>query len=489
MRILRTLLVVSVLVAGTGLLLYALGFLSIEVTNADPRPRGGMEEIRTLAERDDLNVLFVLTDTLRAHRMSAYGYERETTPTFDYMSSTGLRFARHLAQSSWTKCSMASLWTGLYPQRTGVLRSPDGVPEEALMPAEILREAGFRTAGIWRNGWVAPSFGFGQGFEVYERPSPSRLPSHLRIENPHIKIEGTDHDAVDAAIEFLRVHGRERWLLYVHLMDVHQYLYDTNNALFGSTYSDIYDNSIRHTDEIIGRLLTHLVDRDLLQKTLVVLASDHGEAFGERGIEGHAREVFRETVDVPLVFGFPFQLETGIVVQARSRNVDIWPTILDLLGLPELPDPDGRSLVPDMFAAAAASAGADSLEEGVAARQLAEGKDEVVAIAHLDRGWGRAEQPSRPAVSVACGDYRYVLQRGTGEPGDPTRESLFDTVSDPLEQRNVIGDHPDVASDLRRSAEDYLQSPPPPWGRGGPTRVEIDEAEAARLRALGYALP
>ena len=63
---------------------------------------------------------------------------------------------------------MASLWTGLNPIRTGVLRSEHGMPEESLLPAEILRDAGFRTAGVWRNGWVAPNFGFGQGFEVYE---------------------------------------------------------------------------------------------------------------------------------------------------------------------------------------------------------------------------------------------------------------------------------------------------------------------------------
>ena len=115
----------------------------------------------------------------------------------------------------------------------------------------------------------------------------------LRVENPHIKLEGTDVDAVDSAIEFLRIHGRERWFLYVHLMDIHQYLYDTESALFGTDYSGIYDNSIRRTDGIIGRLLTYLVDEGLLEKTLVVMAADHGEAFGERGLEGHARGVLQ----------------------------------------------------------------------------------------------------------------------------------------------------------------------------------------------------
>lgn len=455
------------------LVLFVSGYLSIEITNADPRPRGTVYDIEALRRRDDVNVLFVLTDTLRAHRLSTYGYERETSPTFDYTAATGLRFARHLAQSSWTKCSMASLWTGLYPQRTGVLRSSHGIPEQAVTPAELFREAGFRTAGIWRNGWVDPSFGFGQGFEVYKRPRATRIGPNIRIQNPHIKLEGTDTDTVDAAIEFLRIHGEERWFLYVHLMDVHQYLYDTRTALFGSRYSDIYDNSIRHTDEIIARLLTHLAEEDLLQKTLVVLAADHGEAFGERGIEGHAREVFRETTEVPLVLGFPFQLDPGAVVETRTRNVDIWPTVLDLLGLPPLPDPDGHSLVPEIMAAAANR----PIEE-----------DDLVGVAHLDRSWGREEQPERPAIAVSRGPHRYVLQRGTDTPNDPTRESLFDARSDPQERRNVLDQQPEIAAELREEAERYLDSPPPPWGEGA-THVEIDEAEAERLRALGYALP
>jgi arylsulfatase A-like enzyme len=473
MKILRGLLVLVGVAAAGAITLYLLGYLRIEVTNADPRPHGTAWDIQSLHRRDDVNVLFILTDTLRAHRLSAYGYERETSPTFDYMASTGVRFARQLAQSSWTKCSMTSLWTGLYPQRTGVLRSPQAVPEGARMPAEILREAGFRTAGIWRNGWVAPSFGFGQGFEVYEKPAATRVGPNIRIENPHIKLEGTDNDSIDAAIEFLRVHGRERWFLYVHLMDVHQYLYDTQSALFGSGYSDIYDNAIRHTDEIIGRLLTHLVDQGLLDNTLVIMAADHGEAFGERGIEGHAREVFRETTEVPLVIGFPFQLDPpGAVVDVRTRNIDIWPTVLDLLGLPELPETDGRSLVPEIIAAASG-------------RPI---EDERVGIAHLDRSWGRKEEvPARPAIAVAKGMFRYVLQRGTDEPGDPTRELLFDASKDPLETTNVLDDEPEIADDLRHLAMEY-QDMEPPWD-SGPVNVEIDEDEAERLRALGYALP
>ncbi len=472
MKIVRWLAVIlGVLLGGAGIL-YFTGILEIEMANGDPRPMGTIGDVDALRSRTDLNVLFILTDTLRAQRLHAYGYERETSPTFDYMAETGVRFARHLAQSSWTKCSMASLWTGMYPQRTGVLRSPHATPEGARMPAEILRDAGFRTAGLWRNGWVAPQFGFNQGFEVYERPASKPMAPGMRAENPNITLDGTDNDLVDAAEEFLRVHGQERFFLYVHLMDVHQYMYDTNSAVFGTSYSDIYDNSVLHTDRIIGRLLTVFAERGLLQKTLVVMAADHGEAFGERGIEGHAREVFREETEIPLILGFPFRLEHGLVVPTRTRNIDVWPTVLDILGLKRLPDADGVSLVSKIKLAARGKTAAD----------------DVVGFAHLERGWGRPELPTRPAVAVVKGPFRFVLQLAPLSLRDQRVESLFDASTDPAERKNVVDQHPEVADELRKLADDYLAKKPPEWA-SAPVNVDLDEKEADELRALGYAVP
>ncbi|UCF41665.1 MAG: sulfatase-like hydrolase/transferase, partial [Gemmatimonadota bacterium] len=220
----------------------------------DPRPHGTLEDVLALRERGDLNVLFILVDTLRADRLGVYGYERDTSPHLDALAATGIRFAQQVSQSSWTKCSMASLWTGLYPARTRVLRAYDVLSEEARMPAEIFQEAGFRTAGIWRNGWIAPNFGFSQGFEIYLSPSPDRggRARMRRLENPNIFIQGDDGDVLDSALEFLRAHGHERWLLYLHMMDVHQYAYSEETALFGTDYSDSYDNAIRWVDSLLG---------------------------------------------------------------------------------------------------------------------------------------------------------------------------------------------------------------------------------------------
>ena len=170
--------------AGLVLLIAAASLLEVRIGGVDKRPVGTAVDIEGLRDRSDVNVLFILIDTLRADRLGMYGYERDTSPDLDLLASRGVRFDRQLSQSSWTKASMASLWSGVYPSRSGVTRFDHVTPSEAELPAEIFTEAGFRTVGLWRNGWVDPSFGFGQGFEIYERPQS--LPPGANI---HVKTQ------------------------------------------------------------------------------------------------------------------------------------------------------------------------------------------------------------------------------------------------------------------------------------------------------------
>jgi arylsulfatase A-like enzyme len=431
----------------------------------DPRPRGRVEDIAKLRERSDLNLLFVLIDTLRADRLSSYGYPRETSPTIDALAADGIRFAHQMSQSSWTKCSMASLWTGLYPVRTGVTRSPQSIAEEARLPAEILRDAGYRTFAIWRNGWIAPSFGFAQGFEVYHSPAATPLPPALRRERPTVGVMGTDQDIVASAMEFLRSHAGERWFLYLHLMDVHQYVYDADTALFGSSYSDIYDNSIRWVDRVLGSLIADIDARGLRERTLIVLAADHGEAFGEHGREGHARDVYGEVTTTPFVLSLPFRLEPGVVVEAPTENVDLWPTLLDLLGLEALAGADGRSRMPELMAAA---------------RGEAPPAGDGLRFAHIDQAWGRTRAEPRPMVAVSDGRYRLIHRAG----GDPPE--LFDRAQDPSEREDVAAAQPERVAALTAAAEAYLARPEAPWAPSAP-EVQLGEDELEQLRALGYA--
>ncbi len=430
----------------------------------DSRPRGTPDDIFALRDRDDLNVLFVLIDTLRADRLGVYGSKRSTSPTMDALAASGIRFERHLSQSSWTKSSMASLWTGLYPNRVGVLRAAHAVPEAAVLPAEIFRDEGYRTAGIYRNGWVAENFGFAQGFEIYMVPRSQNW-QRARAATDPAAIDGDDGDVVRSATGFLRNHARERWFLYLHLLDVHQYVSDRESSVFGTSYSDIYDNAIRWTDSLLSHLVAELDALGVRDRTLIVLVSDHGEAFGEHGKDGHAFDIYGEVTEVPFILSFPFRLDPGIVVSHPTENVDLWPTVLDLVGMPPLEDPDGVSLVPIIEAAASGE-------------PLVSGEEE--RIAHLDRTWAILEsQESAPIVSVSDDRWRLIYQ-ATRAPLE-----LYDKRVDPKEQRNLATQRPAVARALVESAESYLLRSTAPWPEEAPS-IEIDDMELNMLRALGY---
>jgi len=431
------------------------------------RPSGDIEDLRALGERGDLNVVFLLIDTLRADRLGAYGYERPTSPTLDEISASGVRFARAEAQSSWTKSSMASLWTGLFAHRTGVVRFQHGLPNAARMPAEIFREAGYVTAGIFRNGWVRDNFGFAQGFDLYIEPSPRKEPEGFRRPSPGARrLPGTDQDVTQAAIEFVTQRKSEKFMLYAHYMDVHQYAYDDVAASlgFGASLSDYYDASIHWVDSNIYELLLTLDKLDLLKKTLVVVAADHGEAFREHGREGHAANLYQEVTTVPLIFMLPFRLSEELVVEPVVRNVDIWPTILDLAGLPPLPQADGVSLVPLMEAAA-----------------KEEPFETPVSLSYLDQTWGRVENEPSPLISIRNDGNRLMFR-----PKNPEAIEVYDHASDPGEHRNLRNQPPDWVEPLRAELETRLAEPVP-WGE--PTEVRIDDMQRGQLRALGYVVP
>lgn len=437
-----------------------------------PRPSGTPDEIQALKQRDDVNVVWILIDTLRADRLHSYGYERQTSPVLDYLARTGVRFDRVVSQSSWTKASMASLLTATWPQRNGILRWSHSLPAEAKLPAEILQEAGFYTAGIWRNGWVAPNFGFAQGFNTYVRPQPNATPERFQKRTPSASpLIGTDEDLTMAAGEFLRAYGHKRFFLYLHYMDVHQYAYDEASAKFGTSYSDVYDNSIHWVDRNIGALLRQLQDQDLARKTVIVVSSDHGEGFREHGLEGHAKTLYREVSEVPFILALPFELEKGIVVPEIVANVDVWPTVLDLLGLPALENTDGRSLVP-LIEAAANGSQADF---------------DRPAFAQIDRSWGRPSADPDPLIMITRGDIRAFQPTMEGKQGEV---EYYDHSTDPWEAKNLAVAGPDgrksLPPEVDQAIRDYLAMPAVAWG--GPQEVELNEMELNQLRALGYVI-
>jgi len=433
------------------------------------RPPGTHEDLATLAEREDLNILFLLVDTLRANHMGSYGYERPTTPALDELASNGIRFAHQISQSSWTKSSMAAIWTSLYLPRNGIHDHSHGIVSEARMPAEVLAEHGFETAGIWRNGWVAPNFGFEQGFKTYIRPpvtgrDPEEQAALRELPSSRV-LEGNDDDLMFSAIEFIRTHRTQRWFLYLHFMDLHQYISDEDSVLFGTTYMDMYDNAIRREDRLIGELLEVLRSFGLSDRTVVVLASDHGEGFHEHGTEGHARNLYGEVTHVPFIIGLPIDLEEGIVVEERTANVDIWPTLFELLGLESVAGVDGVSQM-DAIRRAALGAAPESSSRRI--------------FSQLDRSWGQVGLEPNPLVAVTEGDLRFVH-----DVKQPEDNELYDLGNDPGEQKNLVSMDAEKAKRWQEITRSHREDSELMWDVEVPV-IELDDMELNHLRALGY---
>ena len=132
---------------------------------------------------------------------------------------------------------------------------------------------------------------------------------------------------------------------------------------------------------------------------MIVLASDHDKAFGEHGREGHALDVYSEVTTKPRIVSLPFRLSEPAVVETPTENVDLWPTLLDLLQLPSLIDPDGRSRMPELLAAV----------EGTAPQP-----ESGARFAHIDQNWARIEKPALPMVSMSDGEYRLLIGASAG---------------------------------------------------------------------------
>jgi arylsulfatase A-like enzyme len=402
------------------------------------------------------NLVLIVVDTLRADWTSAYGYAQETTPELVRWAGQGVLFERVRAQSSWTKISVASLMTSLWPGSHGVRDYADGLGEGALTLAETLSQAGYATFGVQTNGWLHPSFGFQQGFDRYvfpAGPGAGRIPKATVWPHADRVLEET-HRLLEA-----RPEGRP-FFLYLHFMDVHEYAAPNEFKRFGSDDRGAYLASIRWVDDALTRVRQALDEAGVLEETLIALTSDHGETFGENGKSGHARNVLTAVVSVPFVLRLPFPIEP-VRVPGQVRGIDVAPTVLDALGVAVPESFEGASLWPAVAAAAAGRPEPD--RESFASLGL----------------------PLFPDASVQealhTGDW--TLARNVDPDPNPA-ELLYDCSVDPGENVNLIEREPKEAARMRALLDAHLAHEPVAGvlERG----VRIDPQIAEKLRALGY---
>ena len=297
------------------------------------------------------NVIIVLEDALRADHMSMYGSSRETTPVKKRFAKKGVLFLNTFAQAPKTRPSCASIMTSLHPTATRVWKFSETLHDNYLTLAEILRYAGFQTAAFIQNPNGGPSVGLHQGF------------SHLYTAFSKTDYKSTIYD--HRALEWIKNHKESNYFLYLYLTDPHapyeppekfrgwyrqvaadksepvkkNEKYDPQwvTAPTKNTRRTLYDGEIRNNDFHFARFLTGLKKLNSIHHTLIIFISDHGERLGEHDNLGinkrwrHGSPNYIQVIKTPLIMVYPEKLPPNLVITQPVQNLDIVPTILDLL--------------------------------------------------------------------------------------------------------------------------------------------------------------
>lgn len=400
------------------------------------------------------NLLLVTLDTTRADRLGCYGARDASTPNLDRIAREGVLAERAVAVAPITLPSHASILTSLFPPRHGVRDNSDfRLPEAVTTLAEHLKGHGYRTAAAVGSYMLSSVFGVAQGFDRYDEPRPFAADAGPRGVGVRFReiLERPASEVTDAAFSALAGAGERPFFLWTHYFDPHAD-YRPPPPYAERFQARPYDGEIAYTDAEVGRLLGALGKQGLLDSTLVVVTADHGESLGEHGELTHGLFVYQATLRVPLLMRWPGVLPAGRRLAAAVSVADIAPTVLELMGLPPLPDAQGQSF-------AAAARGGPEREQGpVYAESL---------LPERAYGWCRLVSIERSSLKLI-------------EAPEP---ELYDLAADPNETRNLASARPADAADLSKRLREMLEA----FGvEETSAPMPLDEEQRARLRSLGY---
>lgn len=394
------------------------------------------------------NVLLVTLDTTRRDRIGCYGYARGRTPAIDSLAARGALFEDAVTSVPLTLPSHATLLTGVYPPRHGIRdNGRHALAAEHATLAEILKANGYDTAAFIGCFVLDARFGLDQGFDAYDFQVSS---SGLRPKMPDFN-ERPASDVTDAAIRWLagrpETSKRPPFFMWVHYFDPHQ-PYESPLAGDAAFAGRPYDAEIAFVDAQIGRLLADIARRGLAERTLVVVAADHGEALGEHGEPTHGLFLYESTIRVPLILSCPTLFPGPCRVNDQVVGLaDVFPTLLDLLGIAAPGSVDGRDLV------------------GAAADPARAIYIETHSPFYL-AGWS-------PLEGLRTHGSKYIL---APEP------EMYDLAADASESANLHASRPPALATLEEGLADLRGG----WGSSETAERELTDEEIERLRALGY---
>ncbi len=419
------------------------------------------------------NVLLIVIDTLRADHVSAYGYDRRTTPHIDRLAEEGVLYEECISASSWTLPAHASLFTGLYARDHRTTSENWTLEESFDTLAELLAEAGYHTGGFSNNVWTNDVSGLKRGFDTFRemwRQQPEREKG-ISFDDPTVDMGAArTNEEILAWLDGLPDKGRP-FFVFINYFEPHlpyrptqphdgdflaegidqatirrlrsfysprEYGYILNVPWMKVSprelgiLTSLYDGEIAYVDSILGELVKGLRSRELLDNTLLVVVSDHGEHLGEHHMLGHKLSVYDPLLRVPLILRYPGRIPAGVRITTQVQAHDVFGTILDVTGvregyLPRLPLEDRAHEY--TFA------------------ELAYPRIFLEVIAKEISGWDAGAFAR--SLKVVRGQ-RYKLIRGSDE-----RLELYDLVDDPGEKRNLAGTRPEVLEKMQKVLEAF----------------------------------
>ena len=408
---------------------------------------------------DELNIILISFDTLRADHLGCYGYPKPTSPHIDSFARQAILFTQAISSSPWTTPSHLSLLSGLHPG--AIYGGNEGPFAENYYSDKLivgtLKNNGYYTIGITGGLFVDSSLGFGKGFNRYMEIGNITNKSDRPISwKPQYRVP----KIFKKATEWIEANRDVKFFMFLHNFGCHDPYEDTffleqeESLGFLEQRIALYDGDIRRTEAFFGKLIEKLDSLDLLENTIIVLVSDHGEEFNDHysendaiGLEletrvpqiskvNHGHTVYDELIWVPAIFHFPGLRPNKVVLDNQIRLVDVMPTILDYLGIQYDGPIQGMSLV-------------DLMRNG-------ERSHDPPAIS--ERTYFGPEQKS-----VRMGGYKYIytddpnkIKGGRTFPGIP-RYAFYDLNNDPDEKVNVYARNKDLAKEYHEILQKTLE--------------------------------
>lgn len=463
------------------------------------------------AQRKPPNFVVILADDLGYGDLSCYGSKAHRTPRLDQMAAEGVRFTDFYVPTPYCAPSRASLLTGRYPFRSGMVFNPApdagindvGLPASEITIAEALKPKGYKSicVGKWHLGHTEKFLPRTQGFDEYygilysNDMRPVQIVHNEKVaQYPVIQSELT-REYTDRAISFIERNRSEPFFVYLAHAMPHKPLAASEDFYTPETPNDLYSDVIRELDYHVGRLLDTLKRLSLDENTLVIFASDNGPWFGGEtaGLRGMKGSSWEGGIRAPMIARWPGRIPAGRVCGEMAGVIDVLPTLCSLAGVPVPADRtiDGKDIFPLMTSASAKtphealfSMSAASLVTVRSGKWKLHVRRPATGFAYLDdAAAAKWVDPRGPDGVTLIGQYEQP--RPNNYPGvrtgaDAKEMMLFDLEADRAEQTDVAAQHPEVVARLKKLFDRMNdQVPrierPERHGAGGVMRLKGDE--------------